>query len=363
MVPRKSESRWADVEDSPQETVVRKTSVCTFWKKGKCQRGRFCTFAHGHAELHEQVSLPITACQFYRAGFCRLGSSCRNLHEAASDEAADCLALIQDLSGDGQRSPMLSPVLSAASAPGDSVLGGRRVCVFWKQSRCKRGASCDFSHSFDVDESAAGLSRRVTLCPFNAAGSCKFGDRCRHAHRAEELLRPRTCSDLGMLCAQSAPASLRCSPHLRPRGASEPRLADDGHAFQLSRSALSDIIAEEGDSSKAPQPDTESSCTSTAVQDAISESHFASDSSGQVESSKTVVKRHICKYWTKGRCQRGVACTFAHGSQEIHEAVADPVYKASLCKFFERGCCRMGGRCRQAHGDDELRLASAKSRA
>lgn len=293
-----------------------KRSICTFWKRGKCQRGRFCTFAHGHAELHEQVILPIAVCQFYRAGFCRLGSSCRNLHDPASDDTADFSAMLG--------SPLLSPVLSAASAPVDNGLGSRRVCVFWKQGRCRRGESCDFSHSFDTEESAAGLSRRVTLCPFNAAGSCKFGDRCRHAHRVEELLRPRTCSDLGALGEQSAPASLRCSPQFRPRGVSAPA-TDDGQAFQLSRRALSEIVAEEGDSSKAPQPDIESSCTSTALQDAVSESHFASDSSGQMEPSRTAVKRHICRYWTKGRCQRGVACTFAHGSRDMNEAIADPL--------------------------------------
>lgn len=269
------ETRWADVEDSPQESVVRKTSICTFWKRGKCQRGRYCTFAHGNDELHEQVMLPIIVCQFYRAGFCRLGSRCRNLHDALGKDAGgagDFAAVLQEPPSDGQRSPLLSPVLSAASAPGDScdsLLGGRHVCVFWRQGCCRRGAACEFGHSFDADGSSAGLSRRVTLCPFHASGSCRFGDRCRHAHRAEELLRPRTGSDLGAPSARSAPASLRCSPHLRPRGASEPAALE---AFQLSRSALSEIIAEEDDDSQAAQPDTEEdgSCTSTAVQEPLS---------------------------------------------------------------------------------------------
>ena len=30
-----------------------KRSICRFWEKGKCRRGKRCTFAHGQSELRE----------------------------------------------------------------------------------------------------------------------------------------------------------------------------------------------------------------------------------------------------------------------------------------------------------------------
>merc|ERR1712007_180706 len=43
------------------------------------------------------------------------------------------------------------------------------------------------------------------------------------------------------------------------------------------------------------------------------------DSLGAAEAE--VVKRTICKFWLTGKCTKGESCTWAHGEEEVGEAV------------------------------------------
>jgi len=65
-------------------------------------------------------------------------------------------------------------------------------------------------------------------------------------------------------------------------------------------------------------------------------------------------KTKMCKYFAKGRCKRGQACTWAHGEEEL---MARPdLFRTQLCVDFAAvGKCQSGGQCRFAHGSDMLR--------
>merc|ERR1712146_593320 len=36
-----------------------------------------------------------------------------------------------------------------------------------------------------------------------------------------------------------------------------------------------------------------------------------------VDASTRYFKKHMCKYWEAGRCDKGTQCTFAHGAHEL----------------------------------------------
>merc|ERR1712232_1251339 len=64
----------------------------------------------------------------------------------------------------------------------------------------------------------------------------------------------------------------------------------------------------------------------------------------------TPYKTLLCKWFKEnGTCERGDACAFAHGAGEITG------FKTKECKFFaESGTCTRGELCSFAHGAHEL---------
>jgi len=62
----------------------------------------------------------------------------------------------------------------------------------------------------------------------------------------------------------------------------------------------------------------------------------------------------LCKFYVKGRCRRGLACTFAHSQAEL-QPLPD-YFKSRLCQSFATyGTCSSGDECKFAHGAQELR--------
>ncbi|CAJ1332151.1 unnamed protein product [Effrenium voratum] len=127
--------------------VPKKTRLCTFHERGKCSKGRLCTFAHSVEEL--------------------------------------------------QGTPAAQPL----GSHGRSV----QVCHhFQTQRRCKYGSECKFSHvrgSNDSDSATRGpeIQRRplkTQLCRHYQQGSCRHGSDCTYAHDEHELQAPNPGSAL-----------------------------------------------------------------------------------------------------------------------------------------------------------------------
>ncbi|KAK9827654.1 hypothetical protein WJX81_004095 [Elliptochloris bilobata] len=81
-------------------------------------------------------------------------------------------------------------------------------------------------------------------------------------------------------------------------------------------------------------------------------------------------KTRMCEAYDAGRCQRGAACTFAHGAGELRRfgqpshgtalspdeaAKRNPSYKTRTCEAYDAGRCQRGAACTFAHGASELR--------
>lgn len=70
-------------------------------------------------------------------------------------------------------------------------------------------------------------------------------------------------------------------------------------------------------------------------------------------------KTKMCAYFRKGRCSRGIDCTFAHSPQELNNR--PNLSKTRLCIPFQHsGTCSMGMACRFAHEERELRPIAKK---
>jgi len=67
-----------------------------------------------------------------------------------------------------------------------------------------------------------------------------------------------------------------------------------------------------------------------------------------------LLKTKLCKFFAKGECSRGEACTYAHGRTQLR---AQPdFWRTQLCFDFEKtGTCVYGAGCRYAHSANEVR--------
>ncbi|PFH36404.1 zinc finger (CCCH type) motif-containing protein [Besnoitia besnoiti] len=62
---------------------LRKTSLCKYWLKGKCEN-EDCNFAHGEHELQSTEGVyKTTICKYWKQGACYSGNSCRHAHGEA----------------------------------------------------------------------------------------------------------------------------------------------------------------------------------------------------------------------------------------------------------------------------------------
>jgi len=96
---------------------LRKTQICNYWREGRCTRGQICAFAHGEVEIDPEV----------RAR--RLADTTRLLREAGPLK---------------EPRAFFSPGLSQDSK--FVVNRKTQICMYWKEQRCTRGASCSFAH-------------------------------------------------------------------------------------------------------------------------------------------------------------------------------------------------------------------------
>lgn len=72
-------------------------------------------------------------------------------------------------------------------------------------------------------------------------------------------------------------------------------------------------------------------------------------------------KTRLCKFYPKGRCTKGRACTFAHGKEQLQQQ--PDLFRTTLClDFLKTGACPVGSRCKFAHAQEELRAAKVPAR-
>ena len=90
------------------------------------------------------------------------------------------------------------------------------------------------------------------------------------------------------------------------------------------------------------------------AQSSVAEASVQEHSSSET-GSREPIKTKLCRYYsTPNWCQKGDACTFAHGDAQLRPGSRGP-FKTTLCRFFSTpNGCQHGDACTFAHGDAQL---------
>merc|ERR1719498_1912698 len=73
-------------------------------------------------------------------------------------------------------------------------------------------------------------------------------------------------------------------------------------------------------------------------------------------------KTVLCKYHTRGNCESGEACSFAHGPADLQDR-PDLTGTKRCLDFARRGLCSWGSKCKFAHYLPEAAFESNRSKS
>eukprot|EP00746_Dinoflagellata_sp_MGD_P102377 gnl/MRDRNA2_/MRDRNA2_41873_c0_seq1.p1 gnl/MRDRNA2_/MRDRNA2_41873_c0~~gnl/MRDRNA2_/MRDRNA2_41873_c0_seq1.p1 ORF type:complete len:273 (+),score=55.54 gnl/MRDRNA2_/MRDRNA2_41873_c0_seq1:119-820(+) len=119
-----------------------KTRICTFFEQGKCTRGDACTFAHGEHELNRSKGGGKGG---YGGGGMQPGGT--NF-------------------GKGAGGP---PMQALGGANGVDRSFKTKMCTFFEQGKCTRGAACTFAHDPSELTGGKGGGKGTSPRPFDAS--------------------------------------------------------------------------------------------------------------------------------------------------------------------------------------------------
>jgi len=399
-------------------------SLCKFWQEGTCRNGTTCTWAHGEHELGAPAPLEgakpqvkRTLCRFWMEGKCRDGHHCTWAHGGRQIGTPVLEPLAVSLN------PGLPPLVheNAQEVPpgprleDDQVnqvqqawqnvemalsdvnnLARRQTCKFWLDGRCRNGDRCDWAHGDD------GLAAMAPMLQ-------------QQLHQLQQQLQPQLPQLQQLQQQQMLPQQQQQMLPLRPRVEETllPRplwkgSVDLGAApeAQIPRPLWKGTATTEMgpplDASAMSRPlwNGSSEFSAGTLLPPLEDSHLLAIAEQQLQESASNykgLKRTVCKFWQQGLCERGDACTFLHGEQDIHPnlingngvgtGIAAPVplpteaericpldppafieaplgaitslnggmtVKRTVCRFWQQGLCERGEDCTFAHGEGEI---------
>ncbi|XP_051011092.1 E3 ubiquitin-protein ligase makorin-2 [Acomys russatus] len=187
-----------------------KQVTCRYFMHGVCREGSQCLFSHDLAN-----SKPSTICKYYQKGYCAYGARCRYDHTKPPAAAGGAVgAAPHSLPSSGLNSPQPSPDIATSvmrthlHEPGKRekttlVLRDRNLTGLAEDktpsSTVNNPGGCSDAHTSpelkphsyleairtgldDVQEASSSYSSEQQLCPYAAAGECRFGDACVYLH-------------------------------------------------------------------------------------------------------------------------------------------------------------------------------------
>lgn len=186
-----------------------KQVTCRYFMHGVCREGSQCLFSHDLAN-----SKPSTICKYYQKGYCAYGARCRYDHTKPPAAAGGAVGPAPHPSpSSGLHSPQPSPSIATSvvrthsNEPGKRekktlVLRDRNLTGLAEEktppSTVNNPGGCSDPqpspetkpHSYldairtglDGLEASSSYSNEQQLCPYAAAGECRFGDACVYLH-------------------------------------------------------------------------------------------------------------------------------------------------------------------------------------
>jgi len=378
-----------------------KRTICKFWQENRCQRGEFCTFAHGQQELGEPIpeeaplsandtstndlSIAVTAdvpntvvkrtiCKFWERNICTRGEFCTFAH---GEEEVGITVTTAATVADAQQPPALGarlrngphyPDIPVGTGGGGGSLTSRARMPFGAtMSALAVGAPWRQEQQQPLQQQQPRLHMetevRRTICKFWLDGACsKASGQCTFAHGEHEI------GTMPGLAQSPEPMVRRSISKLWQAGNHREAL---GHCtFAHGEHKIGTVAG--------------MMLRSYPRGEAVRQQSFGAVRApcGLGEESP---RRTLCKFWQSGSCSKAAGqCTFAHGEHEIgtfpgqtmtlhHASIAaappawgdepDHQVRRTLCKFWQAGnCIKAPGQCSFAHGEQEIGTISHESR-
>ena len=341
----KSTSTIYDEYDKNTETAEENTSICSYFKMGKCKVIN-CKYKHQEENTSrndKQHNLPIQPCVFYRMGNCKT-MNCEFRHEKSKTYSN---TNTNDKTQEDQNGDQVS-------------IQSKIQCKYYKQGNCRLGNRCPYNHSYD----SLKEGKAKTPCTYFLQGNCKWGQNCHFSHQREvrstarksynkencpEHLRGK-CNK-GFFCTKAHPdKSNRCQDFdkgycklgSRCRKTHMPdrpvlRLPNHDQSLELShhRTHMSQRIAKQN---------TTQSETPIAREKASIEQRCKDFDNGHCPN------RHNCKL--KHAKDRDTTTRNPNLTKSVITVPNDRTNRNLRCKEFDNGFCPNKGNCTKKHARD-----------
>uniref|UniRef100_A0A8C6DQQ4 E3 ubiquitin-protein ligase makorin-2 n=1 Tax=Moschus moschiferus TaxID=68415 RepID=A0A8C6DQQ4_MOSMO len=307
-----------------------KQVTCRYFMHGVCREGSQCLFSHDLAN-----SKPSTICKYYQKGCCAYGARCRYDHTRPSAAAGGAVgSMPHGVSSPGFHSPRPPSELTASVVktnlhePGKRekrtlVLRDRNLSGMAEDKTCpglgsSPGGCSDARsgpelkpHSYldairsglDDPEASSSYGGGQQLCPYAAAGECRFGDACVYLHGDVcEICRLRVLHPFD-------PEQRKA--HEKACMSTFEHEMEKAFAFQASQDKVCSICMEvilEKASASERRFGILSSCNHTYCLSCIRQWRCAK------QFENPIIKKKACKYFEqgKGTCPFGSKCLYRH---------------------------------------------------
>eukprot|EP00931_Biecheleriopsis_adriatica_P070676 TRINITY_DN4445_c0_g2_i1.p1 TRINITY_DN4445_c0_g2~~TRINITY_DN4445_c0_g2_i1.p1 ORF type:complete len:429 (-),score=76.80 TRINITY_DN4445_c0_g2_i1:78-1364(-) len=227
------------------------------------------------------------------------------------------------------------------------------MCRFFLAGTCERGNRCNFAHGENELQAPPDL-RNTQLCPTVAAGKQCVNKQCKFAHDKTDLRKfPKPEQEDGALKRDVSDTSkVSHASTTVASGASTPLSFGDSQASSSMSPAEYATTCASADADLAANLAMALRAV-TAVAASRSQQGEAPDKVVRKELASRCRKTMICKFFQQGNCERGAACNFAHGEEDLRQA--PDLRLTQLCpSLAATGVCQDKD-CRYAHKSAELR--------
>ncbi|XP_003507392.2 probable E3 ubiquitin-protein ligase makorin-2 isoform X1 [Cricetulus griseus] len=360
----------------PRVTQLFYACLLRYFMHGVCREGSQCLFSHDLAN-----SKPSTICKYYQKGYCAYGARCRYDHIKPPAAAGGAVGPApHSLPSSGLPSPQPSPDIATSVVkthlhePGKRekkmlVLRDRNLTGLAEDksvpSTVNNPGSCSDAqtspemkpHSYldairtgldDLEASSSYSSNEQQLCPYAAAGECRFGDACVYLH-----------GDMCEICRLQVlhpfdPEQRKA--HEKMCMSTFEHEMEKAFAFQASQDKVCSICMEvilEKASASERRFGILSSCSHTYCLSCIRQWRCAKQFENPIIKSCPecrVISEFVIPsvYWVEDQNKKN----------ELIEAFKQGMGKKA-CKYFEqgKGTCPFGSKCLYRHAYPDGRLA------
>eukprot|EP00440_Ansanella_granifera_P007643 gb/GFBE01008271.1/.p1 GENE.gb/GFBE01008271.1/~~gb/GFBE01008271.1/.p1 ORF type:complete len:345 (+),score=62.29 gb/GFBE01008271.1/:1-1035(+) len=180
--------------------LMKATRLCKFHLSGVCARGEACNFAHSQSQLVAAPDLKKTRfCVSVFSGLpCPDGPGCTYAHDESELRNGDEMDEAAVPAWPGKPVLATQPVLqepvqsqhvqqwTQQPQMTKMIVHKTKMCKFFLEGGCQRGAACTFAHSSSELKEKPNLEKTGLCISWMTNRTCRIGAQCKFAHSLEE---------------------------------------------------------------------------------------------------------------------------------------------------------------------------------